>query len=100
MNGNTDVALGRFGRVDELAGLELDEGDVVAEPACRASEQVGAGERGDERIGRPVDELVGSCELAQASVDDHADLVGERGCVLEVVGDEDGRERELLQQLL
>ena len=39
---DADVALGRFGRVDELAGLELDEGDVVAEPAARC---LGAGSR-------------------------------------------------------
>ena len=47
-----------------------------------------------------VDELAGGCELAQLSVDDHADLVGERRGVLEVVRDEDGRQRKLVQELL
>ena len=38
--------------------------------------------------------------LEDPAVDDHADLVGERGGVLEVVGDEDGRQRELAEQLV
>ena len=50
-------------------------------------------------VGRSTSSL-GVRELAQASVDDHADLVGERGGVLEVVRDEHGRQRELVQQLL
>ena len=66
----------------------------------RSSEQVGAGEGGYERIGGPVDELAGSCVLTKASVDDHADLFGKRGGVLEVVGDEDGRQRELVEKFL
>ena len=77
-----------------------DERHVVVEPAGVAAEQVRAGERGDERVGGSVDELARRRELAQLSVDDHADLVGERGGVLEVVGDEDGRQRELVQELL
>ena len=48
----------------------------------------------------PVDELARGRELAERAVDDHADLVGERGRVLEVVRDEDRRQRELAQQLL
>ena len=38
--------------------------------------------------------------LEDPAVDDHADLVGERGGVLEVVRDEDRRQRELAEQLV
>ena len=73
---------------------------VAVEPAGTAPEQVGAGERRDERVCRSVDELGRGRELAQPAVDDHADLLGERGGVFEVVRDEDRRQRELVQQLL
>ena len=64
------------------------------------AQQVGTGERGDERVGRVVDELVGRRELAQLAVDQHADLTRECGGVLVVVRDENRRQRELAQQLL
>ena len=46
------------------------------------------------------DELRRRAALEDPAVDDHADLVGERGGVLEVVGHEDRRQRELAQQLV
>ena len=46
------------------------------------------------------DELGRCAALEDPAVDDHADPVGERGGVLEVVGDEDGRQRELAEQLV
>jgi len=65
-----------------------------------SAQHVRSGERRDECIGRPVDQLVRRRELAETPVDDHADLVRERRSVFEVVGDEDGWERELVQELL
>ena len=54
----------------------------------------------DERVARARRRArCGVPELAQPPVDDHADAVGERGRVLEVVGDEQRRQRELAQQL-
>ena len=50
-------------------------------------------------VGRSTSSL-GVANWRSLSVDDHADLVGERGGVLEVVRDEDGRQRELAQELL
>ena len=40
----------------------------------------------DERVARVAQEVVGGRDLAQPPVDDHADAVGERGRVAEVVG--------------
>ena len=42
----------------------------------------------------------GDAELPQAAVDEHSDTVGERRRVLEVVRDEEGRQRELAQQIV
>ena len=64
------------------------------------SSSVAPGEARDERIGRGGDELRRRPALEDPAVDDHADLVGERGGILEVVGDEDGRQRELAEQLV
>ena len=45
-------------------------------------------------------EVVGGRDLAQPPVDDHADAVGERGRVAEVVGHDDRREPQLGEQVL
>ena len=45
-------------------------------------------------------EVVGRRDLAQPPVDDHADAVGERGRVAEVVGHDDRREPQLGEQVL
>ena len=55
---------------------------------------------GDEAVGRMGDQLLRRRELPELAVDDHADLVGERGGVLVVVGDEQRRQPELAQELL
>ncbi len=62
-----------------------------------AVEDVGAGEAGDERVGRRGDELVRRGELAQRPLDEHADAVGERRRLLEVVRDEQRRQPGLRQ---
>ena len=46
------------------------------------------------------DELGGRAALQDPAVHDHADPVGERGGILEVVRDEDRRQRELAEQLV
>ena len=68
-------------------------------PSARRQE-VRAGERGDERIRRPRDEIRRAPVLAQPAVDDHADLRRERRGVLEVVGHEQRRDLEPGEQLL
>ena len=60
---------------------------------ARAVQEVRAGERGDERIARAERRARPACPIWRSSpVDDHADAVGERGRVLEVVGDEQDRD--------
>ena len=97
---HADGTFPAFGRVDELARLELDERHVVLRMAGGSAKQVGAGEGGDERVGGSVDEVAGAGELPKSSVDDHADMLSECGGILEVVSNENGRERELVQELL
>ena len=65
-----------------------------------AVQEVRAGERGDERIGGPRHEVGRRSRLAKPALDDHADLVGESGRVLEVVGHEQGRDLETGEELL
>src|ERR1019366_5081248 len=60
-------------RVDQLAGLEQHLGQLRRPPCGPSAQQVRADERGDERIGRLGQELLGTAELTQPSVDDHAD---------------------------
>ena len=57
----------------------------VASPA----EHLAAREARHERVARMAQEVVGGRDLAQPPVDDHADAVGERGRVAEVVGHDD-----------
>ena len=98
---DADLAFAPIRRVDRARRCRARR-RVRSSSSRRAlsAQQVGAGERGDERVGRAVDELARALRAGAASVDEHADLVGERSGVLEVVGDEDRRQRELAQQLL
>ena len=82
------------------AGVEYDLGQSVGAGGRGASEQRRAREARHERVGRSRDELGRGAALEDASVDDHADLVGERGGVFEIVGDEDRRQCELAEQLV
>ena len=84
---------------DDRAVGQLDARDAVRRRGV-AAEQVRAGERRDERVARMRDELAGRADLAQLPVDDHADAVGERGRVLEVVGDEQDGDLEPGEELL
>ena len=95
-----DAARGRIGAPGGAAGVEHDLGEPVGAGRRGAREQGRPGEARDERIGGRGDELRGGAALEDRAVDDHADLIGERGGVLEVVGDEDGRQRELAEQLV
>ena len=63
-------------------------------------EQIRSGEAGDERIARRADELLRGSELEHAAVDEHPDPIGERRCVLEVVGDEQRRHSQLSEELV
>ena len=54
----------------------------------------------NEATNASADELLRRRELAQAAVDDHSDLVGERGGVLVIVRDEQRGQSELAQELL
>ena len=46
------------------------------------------------------DELTGSADLAKTAVDDHADALGQGGCVLEVVGDEEDGDAEPSEEVV
>ena len=46
------------------------------------------------------DELAGSADLAKTAVDDHADALGQRGGVLEVVGDEQDGDAEPSEEVV
>ena len=80
--------------------VEHDLGEPVGGGRGGALEQRCSGEARDERIGRGGDELRRRPALQDPAVHDHADVVGERGGVLEVVGDENRRQRELPEQLV
>ena len=67
---------------------------------CDSPQEACSRQAGDEAVERTCDEVGGTPLLHDATVDDHADPVGQRGCVLEVVRDEDRREPELAQQLV
>ena len=92
------LAVALVGGEDPLAALQHDLGEV---PAARTpAQQVRSRERGHERVARARHELGRRRELAQASVDEHADLVRERRRVLVVVRDEQRGEGEVAQQLV
>ena len=95
----TPTAAGaQIGRVDGGSVVEHDLGETAV--AARVSlEQVGAGEAGDERVGRCCDQRLWRTHLDEPSVDDHADALGEDGGVLEVVRDQERRQPELAQEL-
>ena len=97
---DADLAPALVGRVDAVAALEVDHGQAVVARLRDAADDVGAGERRDEDVGRAGDEALRRAVLVEAAVDDHADLVGQRRGVLVVVGDEQRRQPELAQQLL
>ena len=80
------------GREQTLAALELDLGQAVAGRPGPADEQVRARELRDERARRRGDQLGGRTDLHELALVEHADPVGERGCVLVVVRDDDRRE--------
>jgi hypothetical protein len=65
-----------------------------------AGQEVRAREAGDVRVLRGREQLCGPAELAETALDEHADAVGERCCVLEVVRDEQRGKVELLQQVV
>ena len=68
--------------------------------SARPGQQVAAGEAGHERMGGLVDELDRRGDLEQLAAVEDADAAGERGRVLEVVRDDDRRQRQLAQHLL
>jgi len=94
------VAGGLVGRVDDLAGLEPDARQAVVDELDRTAEQVGAGERRDERVGRLGHELGRRAELPQAALDEHADGLRQSRGVFVVVCDDQRRQPELGEQLL
>ena len=65
-----------------------------------STEDVCAGERGDERIGRGGDDLGRCSDLPQAALDEHPDTRREGCRVLEVVRDDERRPVRLAEQLL
>ena len=71
-------------------------GSGAAAPGTRSRSR----ETGDEGIARRCDELARRADLEQPSVDDDAHAVGERGCVLEIVRDEDDREAQLAKEVV
>ena len=97
---HSDLAARLVGRVDELAALEPDARQAVLVPLDAPVQEVGAGEGGDERVVRPRDEILRRAQLAQLAVDQHADRLGQRGGVLVVVGHDQRRQAELVEQLL
>ena len=87
------------GGADLDAAVEQHDG-AVAVAAGGPGQQVGAGEGGDEGVGRPLDELGRRAELAHPALHDHADAGGQRRGVLEGVADEQRRALQRGQQLL
>ena len=81
------------------AAVERDLRQPILRPDRVPPSSERAGERRDERIGGHRDELGRRAELEDAPVADDADAVGERGGILEVVGDEERRQRERVEQL-
>jgi hypothetical protein len=90
----------RFGGCDDRAVVQADARRPVAPGLGLPVEEVCARERGDERVGGLGDELGGRPGLADRSLDDHADPVGEGGGVLEVVRHEQDGELEPGQEVV
>ena len=79
--------------------VEHDLRQAVALPDRLTRDQRRAGEGGDERVVGRRDELVRRSRLQDPPLVDHADAVRERRGVLEVVGHDDGRKPEPVEQL-
>ncbi len=84
----------------EPAVVEHDLGEPVPARARDARQEARAGEARDERVAGPRDEVRGRPLLHDLPSDDHADPIGKRGRVLEVVRDEDRRQPELAEELV
>ena len=52
-----------------------------------------------KRVGRGSDELGGRSVLENATIHDDTDPIGECGRILEVVRDEDRRQRQVVEEL-
>ncbi len=94
------LALGVVRRVDAVAARQHDLRQAACGGAGAAAEHVRPGEAADEGVGRGGDELGRRRELAQPARGDDADPVGERGGILEVVGDEQRGQVEPAEELL
>ena len=92
-----DLTSTLVGREDHFAAGELDRGQFAL--GTRAAVQdIPAGELGDEgRRGRRQ-QLFRCSELREPPVDEHADAVGQRGRVDEVVRDDERRQSELAER--
>ena len=68
--------------------------------AATPSSRFAPGEAGHEGVGRGGDELRRRARLQYAPVDEDADAIGQRGSILEVVGDENRRQGEVAEELV
>ena len=92
VDGEADPPAPRFGAPRRAAGVEHDLREAVGPWPRESLEQVCTGEAGHERVRRSGDELGRRTRLQDAPVDEDADAIGERGRILEVVGDENRRQ--------
>ena len=97
---NSDLTCHPVDGESEVAALELHDRQSALLVQRPSAQEVGPGERGDEDVGGVRDELAGRGHLAEPAFDDHADLVGERGCVVPVVRDEQRGQPQLVEQLV
>ena len=82
---DADAAAGPLVGADDAAAVERDLAAAAVERARRAGRRLAPVIVATNGLGGPLDQLGGGAELAQRPVDDHADAVGERGGVAEVV---------------
>ena len=93
VDGDPDGAVGLRG-AEELAAVAEEDGRAARGRGRGAGEHVGPGQGGHGGVGRGAEELGRRRQLEQAAAVDHADPRGEGGCILEGVGDEQGRQAE------
>ena len=85
MERDRDTTRAVVGRPHGAPRVERHLGEPVRAPSGHAVQERRTGEAGDERVGGSRDQIGRSANLPKATVDDHADHVGQRRGVLEVV---------------
>ena len=98
VHGDVDLAVALVGAPQGAPAVERDVPQSVSDLDDPPGEDGRAREARHERIARHGDEVGRRRELQHLALADHADTMRERRGVLEVVGHEDDRKAEVVEQ--